>query len=231
RPYSSVFSVFDDALQDYISILGQANRSSALSVSAIGMLTHVFEAETQEAADEHLASVQAHIDERRTNIDRERKNIDAFERRFLPVPKSQTPPSAPSRAAQRAAYWRQLRDDLRTAFSLSLADLAQIAGVSKATLVYIDRPDRVPRPSTAGKLMDLHAVVAAVLDRLGQEQGKLWLRTSGLAELKRGGLTALDASAERLRRRRSEEALPYVRDESESFADPSGAPSPEARSF
>lgn len=60
--------------------------------------------------------------------------------------------------------WLHIRDD----------EVAALAGIARTTARSWLREGREPRPSTARRLYQLHALAAAVAGRLGDEGARLW---------------------------------------------------------
>lgn len=68
-------------------------------------------------------------------------------------------------------------DELRAWLDLTYDDLAAITGIAKNTFHYWRRTGARSRPSTARRLWRAHALVRALIARLGQPQAVAWLRT------------------------------------------------------
>lgn len=108
---------------------------------------------------------------------------------------SEVPPAAAGDDALHAA------DELRAWLDLTYDDLAAITGIAKNTFHHWRRTGARPRPSTARRLWRAHALVRALMARLGRRPAVAWLRTgprSPLSLLLEGDLEGAEAAAHAL---------------------------------
>jgi hypothetical protein len=138
-----------------------------------------------------------------------------------------TPDDAVSRMAPRDDAL-QAADDLRLWLGATYDDLQSITGIAKNTFHHWRRTGARPRPSTVRRLWRAHALVRALIARLGQDEAVTWLRTGPRAPLDTlfaGDLEAAEAAAHALLFRR-----PAARaDEQEDYAPFRPEPEFEAR--
>lgn len=227
---------FGEALKDYQVFTLNAGVAGRFELSAMNMLTHVILDENivvDSALLEEIVSVTA---ARRRELKEQIANIEAFEARLrsLLTGAEEQKRIPGDGALEKDAYWTRVKGDLQQWFSMSLEDLADVISIAKATLVYIDRPGRHPRPSTSRKVMDLHALGSAVVSALGVESGRTWLATTGLSELRSGGVALLDRAVSRMLygRRPSEEATVHAQVVEDFDTQPYAPPkNPEASAF
>ena len=225
------------ALEDYQSFAIGAGGAERFELSAMNMLMHVIVDENVVMNSNLLEEIVATSAARRRELKAQVANIEAFEARLRALWtgfEEAVDDEKPHSTVQRDAYWTRVRGDLQQWFCMGLKDLADVIGVAKATLIYIDRPGRQPRPSTTRKVMDLHAIGVAVLGALGPDRGRDWLSTTGLSCLQQNGVAALDRAAAQMlyRNRRSEDAITYREPEDEIDALPYQPPKQsEARAF
>jgi hypothetical protein len=77
-------------------------------------------------------------------------------------------------------------DDLRRWLTLTIADIARIAGVSESTIYWwADHPTSIPRPAKIHRLLGLQALVGAMIDDLGQTITDRWFRSAHPSRLDR----------------------------------------------
>jgi hypothetical protein len=217
---------FGEALTDFKAYTVSAGVAERFELSAMNMLTHVILDENVVVNSALLEELTAVTAKRRRELKEQTANIDAFEERiktlFTGVNEGAPVKISSNGSIQRDAYWTRVRGDLQRWFCMGLADLADMIGVAKATLVYIDRPGRRPRPSTARKVMDLHAIGSGVVKAWGADRGRDWLSTVGLAQLRDGGVAALDrlVTTTVYGIRKSEESIPYDKQEQDYDTQP-----------
>lgn len=233
---TTAFNPLEIAITDVKSYLQGARKAGLRVESGLGVLQHVVTDEQIILSRDQIDDVLEQSATRRRELRQEYANIEAFERRFRALAVGSDYDVARHPAAdgehRRQAYWGRVRSELQTWFNVSLEDLANLLGIAKATLIYIDRSGRSPRPSTTRKLMDVHAIASALIANRGNEVGRTWLSRDGLAALRDGGVAALDraVSAAIYARRRS--ADPFALD---TDFDPDTAPARrtemEARAF
>jgi len=205
---------FRVAADDFRLQLSEATRLSRRAQSAFEMLRRTITIEQVIVPKEDAEDLLAETTSRRKALSAELRNINSFERWVrsalagIPEPSDTLPAQ---RVAQQDAFWGKSRSELQNWFTLSLEELSPIVGIAKATLVYIDRPGRSPRPSTLRKLLDLHALAAAVVARMGIDKARSWLSTTGLSALRDGGLSAFDTIVSRLlySNHRSADSVPH----------------------
>lgn len=92
-------------------------------------------------------------------------------------------------------------DELRAWLDLTYDDLAAITGIAKNTFHHWRRTGARPRPSTARRLWRVHALVRALIARLGRQPAVAWLRTgprSPLSLLLEGDLEGAEEAAHAL---------------------------------
>ncbi len=173
-------------------------------VSDAGVSSHVLEV-ADTVLEEGADRARAHA----ANIDRFREQ---FRVRFTRGSESQPAPSevvinrlvddkpsfqvlrhtetAPGEAvvntASREDYWGKIRSSLQRWLGLSLEDLAKLLDLSKATIVYINAPDRKVRPMTANKVLNLYGTVVPMVEAKGEEYTRAWFAATGRAALDRG---------------------------------------------
>jgi hypothetical protein len=100
-------------------------------------------------------------------------------------------PVLPAADALRAA------DDLRTWLGATYDDLQAITGIAKNTIHYWRRTGASPRSSTVRRLWRAHALIKALISRLGKDAAITWLRTgpgSPLGALLSGDLEGAEAA-------------------------------------
>ena len=209
-PTQGMFT-FGEALKDYQGFALNAGGAERFELSAMNILMHVILDENVVVDSALLEDIVSTTAARRRELKEQTANIEAFEARLRSLvtgTEEQKRIDPGDGSLQKDAYWTRVKGDLQQWFSMSLEDLAVIISVAKATLVYIDRPGRHPRPSTARKVMDLHALGSAAVAALGIERGRSWLATRGLSELRGGGVAQLDRAVTGMLygRRKSEEA-------------------------
>jgi hypothetical protein len=77
-------------------------------------------------------------------------------------------------------------DDLRRWLTLTIADIAQITGLSESTIYWwAEHPTSIPRPAKIDRLLGLHALVGAMIDDLGQTITTQWFRSGQPSRLDR----------------------------------------------
>lgn len=77
-------------------------------------------------------------------------------------------------------------DDLRRWLTLTIADVAQITGLSESTIYWwADHPTSIPRPAKLHRLLGLQALVGGMLDDLGQTITDRWFRSGHPSRLDR----------------------------------------------
>lgn len=77
-------------------------------------------------------------------------------------------------------------DDLRRWLTLTIADIAQITGVSESTIYWwAEHPTSIPRPAKIDRLLGLQALVGGMLDDLGQTITDRWFRSGQPSRLDR----------------------------------------------
>jgi hypothetical protein len=77
-------------------------------------------------------------------------------------------------------------DDLRRWLTLTIADIAQITGLSESTIYWwADHPTSIPRPAKLHRLLGLQALVGGLLDDLGQTITDRWFRSGQPSRLDR----------------------------------------------
>jgi hypothetical protein len=77
-------------------------------------------------------------------------------------------------------------DDLRRWLTLTIADIAQITGLSESTIYWwADHSTSIPRPAKLHRLLGLQALVGGMLDDLGQTITDRWFRSGQPSRLDR----------------------------------------------
>jgi hypothetical protein len=69
-----------------------------------------------------------------------------------------------------------MADDLRNWLNVTYEDLAGITGVGKTTFHHWKRTGAEPRPATTHRLRSVHALVRALIGKLGMAGATEWLR-------------------------------------------------------
>lgn len=85
--------------------------------------------------------------------------------------------------------------DLGRWLALSDTEVATMVGIRRTTAYAWERDGHEPRPATVRRLMQQHALVASVIDRLGEPAGQAWLLASSpnIAErLLEGDIASVD---------------------------------------
>ena len=101
------------------------------------------------------------------------------------------PPATQNPGARAYAAFK----DLGRWLMLTDPDIARMVGIKRTTAYAWERDDTTPRPATVRTLMQHHAIVAAVVDRLGEVRGMDWLAAgspSAVDLLLQGDLAAVD---------------------------------------
>jgi hypothetical protein len=77
-------------------------------------------------------------------------------------------------------------DDLRRWLTLTVADVARIAGVSESAIYWwAEHPTSIPRPAKIDRLLGLQALVGGMVDDLGQTITDRWFRSGQQSRLER----------------------------------------------